>query len=84
MSSLMAQWEKILPAMKKMYVQALSQEDGLEKEITTYSSVLAWRSTWTEEPGRLQPMGLQELDIPEQLDAQQHTYVYYIISHFIF
>ena len=84
MSSLMAQWVKNLPAMKKMCVQALSQEDALEKEIATHSSILAWRIPWTEEPVGLQPMGLQELDMPEQLDAQQHTYVYYITSHFNF
>ena len=84
MSSLMAQRAKNLPAMKKMCVQALSQEDDLEKEIATHSNILAWRIPWTEEPGGLQPMGLQELDMPKKLDAQQPTYVYYITSHFIF
>ena len=38
-------------------------ENPLEKEMATHSSVLAWRITWTEEPGRLQSMGSQELDI---------------------
>ena len=37
--------------------------DPLEKEMATYSSILAWRIPWTEEPGRLQSMGLQELDM---------------------
>ena len=40
----------------------LGQEDLLEKEMATHSSILAWRSPWTVEPGRLQPMGSQELD----------------------
>ena len=65
MSSLMAPSATNLPAMKKMCVQALSQEDDLEKEIATHSSILAWRIPWTEEPGGLQPMGLQELDTTE-------------------
>ena len=36
----------------------LGQEDSLEKEIATHSSILAWRTPWTEEPGGLQSMGL--------------------------
>ena len=36
------------------------QEDPLEKEMATYSSILAWKISWTEEPGRLQSMGLQK------------------------
>ena len=42
-----------LPAMQKTWVQSLSQEDPLEKEMATHSSILAWRIPWTEEPGRL-------------------------------
>ena len=45
-----------------MQVQSLSEEDPLEEEMVTYSSILAWRISWTEEPGRLWSMGLQELD----------------------
>ena len=48
--------------MQETQVQFLGQEDPLEKEMTTHSSILAWRTPWTEEPGRLQSMGLQELD----------------------
>jgi len=44
---------KNIPAMQKMWVQSLGQEDPLEKEIATPSSSLAWRIPWTEEPGRL-------------------------------
>ena len=49
--------------MQKTGVQSLGQEDHLEKEMATHSSILAWRTPWTEEPGRLQSMGLQELDV---------------------
>ena len=42
-------------------VQPLGQEDPLEKEIATHSSILAWRIPWTEEPGGLQSMGLQRV-----------------------
>ena len=46
--------------MSEMQVQSLGQEDPLEKEMTTYCSILAWEIPWTEEPGRLQSMGLQK------------------------
>jgi len=46
-------WLKNIPALQKMWVQSLGQEDPLEKEIATPSSSLAWRIPWTEEPGRL-------------------------------
>ena len=54
----MAQMVKHLPAMQKTQVQSLGQEDPQEKEGATQSSTLAWNSPWTEEPGRLQSMGL--------------------------
>ena len=44
-------------------VQFLGQEDPLEKETATHSSILPWRIPWIEESGRLQPMGTQELDM---------------------
>ena len=40
-----------------------NREDPLEKEMATHSRILAWETPWTEEPGGLQPMGLQELDM---------------------
>jgi len=43
--------------MRKIWVQSLDQEDPLEKRIATHSRILAWRITWTEEPGKLQSMG---------------------------
>ena len=50
--TLVAQLVKNLPAMQKTWVQFLSQEDPLEKEMATHSSVLAWETPRTEEPGR--------------------------------
>ena len=47
--------------MQKTWVQSLGQEDPLEKGMATYSSILAWRIPWTEEPGRLQSMGSQRV-----------------------
>ena len=55
----MAQMVKRLPTLRKTRVQALGQEDPLEKEMATHSSTLAWKIPWTEEPGRLQSMGSQ-------------------------
>ena len=59
----MAQRLKRLPSMQETQVQSLGQEDPLEKEMATHSSILAWEIPWTEEPGRLQSMGWQELDM---------------------
>ena len=52
---------KKLPAMQEAQVRSLGLEDPLEKEMATHSSILAWRIPWTEEPGRLQSMGLQRV-----------------------
>ena len=52
---------KSLPATQETQVQSLGQEDLLEKEMATSSSILAWKIPWTEEPGRLQSMGLQRV-----------------------
>ena len=56
---------KNLPAMQETMVRALGWEDPLEKEMATHSSILAWEIPWTEEPGGLQFMGSQELDMIE-------------------
>ena len=55
----MAQMVKNLPAMQETRVQCMDQEDPLEKGMATHSRILAWVNAWTEEPGRLQSMGLQ-------------------------
>ena len=52
-ASLLAQSVKYLPAMQETGVRFLGWEDPLEKEMATYSSILAWRIPWTEEPGGL-------------------------------
>ena len=51
---------KNLPAKQEMHVRFLGEEDPLEKEMATHSSILAWEIPWMEEPGGLQSMGLQE------------------------
>ena len=60
-ASLTAQTVKNLPAIQETWVQSLGQEAPLEKGMATHSSILAWRIPWTEEPGRLQSMGLQRV-----------------------
>ena len=57
----MAQMVKNLLAMQETQVQSLGWEDALEKEMATYSSILVWEISWTEEPGRLQSRGLQRV-----------------------
>ena len=58
----MAQRLKHLPAMWEIWVQSLGREDPLEKEMATHTSILPWRTPWTEEAGSLQSLGSQELD----------------------
>ena len=60
-ASLVAQKVKNLPTMQETWIQSLSWEDLLEKEIATHSSILAWKIPWTEEPGWLQSMGSQRV-----------------------
>ena len=55
--SLVAQMVKSLPSMRETWVRSLDQEDLLEKEMATHSSILAWRIPGTEEPGGLPSMG---------------------------
>ena len=68
----MAQWERIhLPMQEtqEMRVLSLGQEDPLEEEMATYSSILAWKVPWTEEPGELQSTGLQRAE--HDLETEQ-------------
>ena len=60
-ASLVAQRVKNLLAVLETQVRFLGWEDPLEKEMATYSSILAWKIPWTEEPGGLQSMGLQRV-----------------------
>ena len=52
---------KRLPAMRETRIRSLGQEDPLEKAMATHSSMLAWKIPRTEEPGRLQSLGLQRV-----------------------
>ena len=58
---LVSETVKHLSAMQETWVPSLGREDPLGKEMTAHSSTLAWKIPWTEEPGRLQPMGLQRV-----------------------
>ena len=58
----MAQMVKHLPTMWETRVQSLGQEDPLEKEMATHSSILAWKIPWMEDPGRLQSIGSHRHD----------------------
>ena len=60
-ASLVAQLVKNLPVIQETQVWFLGREDPLEEEMATHSSILAWKISWTEEPGRLQSMGLQRV-----------------------
>jgi len=60
-ASLMSQTVKNLPVMQEIQVQSLGWEDPLEKGMATHSRIPAWRTSWTEEAGRLQSMGLQRV-----------------------
>ena len=73
-ASLVAQRVKNLPAMQETWVQSLGWEDPLQKEMATHSSILAWEIPWTEEPGRLQSLGLQRVG---------HDWVTNTFIHFI-
>ena len=52
---------KNLPAVQETWVQSLGWEDPLERGTDTHCSILAWRISWAEEPGRLQSMGMQRV-----------------------
>ena len=54
--------------MQETGVRSLGQEDSLEKETATHSSILAWKIPWTEEPGGLQSRGHKESDMTYQLN----------------
>ena len=63
---------KNLPAMQETQVRSLSQEDPLEEEMATHSSVFTWRTPWTEEPGEIQSMGVTK----SQTRLSTHTCTY--------
>ena len=59
MASVVAQLVKNLPALRETWVRPLGWEDPLEEEMATHYTILAWKVSWLEEPGRLQSTGLQ-------------------------
>ena len=61
-----------LPAMQEGQVQSLGREDPLEEELAIHSRILAWKIPWTEEPGRLQCMGLQRVRHDLATDLEYH------------
>ena len=61
----MDQLVKDLPVMQETKVQSLGQEDPVEEEMATHSSILAWEIPWTEEPGGLKSTGSQVSDVTE-------------------
>ena len=61
-ASFIAQLVKNVPAMQETWVQSLGQEDPMEKEMATHSSILAWRIPWTEEPGGATVHGTMKSD----------------------
>ena len=68
---LVAQMVKNLPAMQETWVQALGQEDPLEKGMSTHSTLLAWNIPWTEKIDQLQFMGSQRI----RHDRVAHTHI---------
>ena len=70
----MAQMVKNPPVMQEMQSRSLGQEEPLEKGMATHSSILAWRISWTEEPGKLQSMGSQRVRHDR---VTKHTHVVY-------
>ena len=68
-ASLVAQIVKNPPALQETWVQSLGQEDPPEEEMGAHSSVLAWRTPWTEEPGGLQSRGCKELGTTEHMST---------------
>ena len=75
----MSQTVKNPPAMQEMLVTSLGQEDPLEKEMATYSSILAREIQWTEEPGGVQSMGSQESDTTQRLNHSISLIIFFVV-----
>ena len=87
-ASQVAQWVKNPPAMQETqetWVQSLGQEDPLEEGMATHSSIISWRIPWTEEPGGLQPIGLQGIRHDWACTHTQHAiWISYFTCIFIY
>ena len=77
---LVAQLVKNLPAVQETWVRYLGWEDPLEKEVATHSRILAWKISWTEEPGGLQSMRSQRVGH----DWATNTYLLVLLIYKIF
>ena len=66
---------KNLPAMQETQARSLDQEDPVEKKMAIHFSIIAWRIPWTDEPGGLQSMGLQEVRHDSTSDKRHLRYV---------
>ena len=71
---LVAQMVKSLPAMQETLILSLGQEDSLEKEMATHSSILAWRISRTGSLAGYSPWGHKELDMTDQLTHEVKNY----------
>ena len=71
---MVTQMVKNLPALQETWVRSLGWEDPLEEGMATHSSTLAWRIPWTEEPGRLQSIGLQRVGCNWATFTFKHTF----------
>ena len=86
MPIVVAQMVKRLPGMRETWVQSLGREDPLAKEMATYSSTLAWKIPWMEEPGRLQSMGSQRVghdwatSLVPQPHPSPHTHLWQVMT----
>ena len=65
----MAQWVQNQPAMQETRVKSLGWEDPLEEGMATHSSILAWRTPWTEETAGYSPRGCKESDTTEATEC---------------
>ena len=70
---------KNLPTKQETRIQSLGQEDPLEKEMATYSSILAREIQWTEEPGGVQSMGSQESDTTQRLNHSISLIIFFVV-----
>ena len=77
---MVAQMVKNLPAMQETWVQSLVQEDPLEKEMATQSSILAWRIPWTEEPERAIVHGIAK----SRTRLNDFTSLHYLLQSLVF
>ena len=81
-TSLVAWMVKHLPTMQETRVQSLGQEDLLEREMASHSSILAWKIPWTEQPGRLYSMGSQRVRHDQATSLSFFSFSYFILVCF--